>query len=93
MVEFETQSEQEVFDCIATKEGVAIKNRFDPHTMDFGVRKHKSSTISPAMLLHVLSRKKCRHRNSRQVDLVKQKFIVLGQEIKNRKYNTLEIQL
>ncbi len=81
------------FEILAEIEGLAIKNRFDPHTMDFGVRKHKSSTISPAMLLHVLSRKKCRHRNSRQVDLIKQKFIVLGQDIKSRKYNVMRVQL
>ena len=90
---FETQAEQEGFDCVAAKEGVAIKNRFDPHTMDFGVRKHKSSTISPAMLLHKLSRKKCRHRNSRQVDLIKEKFVVLGKEIKERKHTVWSVQL
>ena len=84
MIEFETQAEQE---------GIAIENRFDPHTMDFGVRKHKSSTISPAMLLHVLSRKRCRHRNSRQVDLIKEKFVMLGRVLKQRKYNFVEIQL
>lgn len=84
MIDYEIQAE---------KEGVAIKNRFDPHTRDFGVRKHKSSSVSPAMLLHVLSRKRCRHRNTRQVDLVKQKFIVMGKEIKERNYRLYDVQL
>ncbi len=93
MIDFDLQPEIEGIDCTAAKEGVAIKNRFDPHTIDFGMRKHKSSTISPAMLLHKLSRKKCRHRNSRQVDLVKQKFVMLGREIKERKHTIRSVQL
>lgn len=84
MIDFDLQSEIE---------GAAIQKRFDPHTMDFGVRKHKSNQVIPALILHKLSRKKCRYRNSRQVDLVKQKFIVLGQDIKNRNHNFVEIQL
>lgn len=81
-----------MIDLQSTREAVAIKNSFKPHTMDFGVRKHKSNQTTPDMILHKLSRKRCRHRNPRQTDLRKQKLIILGKELKKRRV-FVEVQL
>lgn len=76
----------------ALRESVAISNSYKPRTMGFGVRKHKSSQVTPDMILHKLSRKRCRHRNSRQIDLRKQKLVILGKELKKRRVY-VEVQL
>ena len=38
----------------------------------------KKNNIAPCELVKIESRKRCRHRNGRQIDLIKQKLIELG---------------
>jgi len=58
------------FDIEAEAEAQAISKAYNPHTIDFGIRK-KSNHTGP-IIVRKQSRKKPRHRNSRQIDLVKQ---------------------
>lgn len=80
------------FDNDALAESIAIAKAYKPHTMDFGGRLRKTHIV-PCDLLHIKSRKRCRYRNPRQIDLIKQRLKELGKRLKENKYNVGKIQL
>lgn len=74
----------------AQREAAAISNSYKPRTMGFGIRKHSKHCND--LIVRKQSRKRVRHRNPRQIDLRKQKLVVLGKELKKRKV-CVEVQL
>lgn len=81
------------YDIAAETENLAIKNSNHQRNTFYNKKSSGSPSIAPCELRKIESRKHCRHRNSRQVDLIKKRWLDIGKTLKEQKYNVLEIQL